>query len=234
MNVRRLSALMSAAFALAACSNAGGSYENAALESDDQKASYAIGLDIGRNLLQVESHLDRAAFEAGVDDALAEREQRIPDEELQEVMAAFSQTIQEEAQAEMDAEATANAEAGQAYLEENGAREGVVTTESGLQYEVIEEGSGERPGPEDQATIHYRGTLIDGTEFDSSYARNEPATFPLSGVIAGFSEGLQLMPVGSHYRFVIPSELAYGLAGSPPAIGPNSTLVFEVELLEIP
>lgn len=232
MTIRREILLATTALALAGCQ--GGGAGTATLESEDQKASYAIGLDVGRNLLQVESHLDRAAFQAGLEDALAEREQQISEAELQEVMTAFSATVQEEAQAEMDAASAANLEEGLAYLEENGAREGVITTESGLQYEVIEEGSGERPGLEDSATIHYRGTLIDGTEFDSSYSRNEPATFPLNGVIPGFSEGLQLMPVGSHYRFVIPSELAYGPTGSPPAIGPSSTLIFEVELIEIP
>jgi FKBP-type peptidyl-prolyl cis-trans isomerase len=125
-----------------------------------------------------------------------------------------------------------NAAAGAAYLEQNRAKPGVTTTASGLQYEVLRAGAGERPSAESVVRIHYRGTLIDGTEFDSSYGRGEPAEFPIGGVIAGFSEALRLMPVGSQWRIVIPSDIAYGPGGSGP-IGPNSTLIFEIELLEI-
>lgn len=134
--------------------------------------------------------------------------------------------------ARMEEEGAANREAGEAYLAENGAREGVTTTESGLQYEVLEEGDGPSPGPDDQVRIHYRGTLPDGTEFDSSYD-GEPVVFGVGGVIPGFSEGLQLMEVGSSYRFVIPSDIAYGPQGSGGVIGPDATLIFEVELFEI-
>jgi FKBP-type peptidyl-prolyl cis-trans isomerase len=206
---------------------------SASLETDDQKASYAIGLDIGRNLMTVESHIDLAALRVGIEDALAESEQRISQEELDEVMVAFGETIQAESLAEMEAESARNLEEGAAYLAENGAREGVTTTDTGLQYEVLREGDGARPEATSRATIHYRGTLVDGTEFDSSYERDEPAVFPLNGVIPGFSEGLQLMQIGSQYRFVMPADVAYGAAGSPPSIGPNATLIFEVELLEI-
>ena len=183
--------------------------------------------------MTVESHLDIAALRVGIEDALAEREQRIPEEELEEIMVAFGETLQLEAAAERVAQSERNIEEGEAFLAENGAREGVTTTETGLQYEVLREGDGERPGEASQATIHYRGTLVDGTEFDSSYERDEPAVFPLNGVIPGFSEGLQLMQVGSQYRFVMPADLAYGESGSPPSIGPDATLIFEVELLEI-
>ena len=208
--------------------------ETASLESDDQKASYAIGLDVGRNLSVVGDHLDLAALRVGIEDALAEREQQVPQEEIDRVMTALQETIQAEQQAEAEAEAASNRAEGEAYLAENGAREGVTTTASGLQYEVMREGEGAQPGPTDQVTIHYRGTLLDGSEFDSSYERDQPATFSVTGVIPGFAEGLQLMELGSQYRFVIPGELAYGPAGSPPSIGPDATLVFEVELLEIP
>lgn len=122
---------------------------------------------------------------------------------------------------------------GAAYRAKNGARKEVTTTASGLQYEVLEEGTGSQPGRSDRVTVHYRGTLIDGTEFDSSYGRGQPATFPLNGVIAGWTEALQLMRVGSKHRIVLPPELGYGTRGAPPRIGPNATLVFDVELLGI-
>jgi FKBP-type peptidyl-prolyl cis-trans isomerase len=115
----------------------------------------------------------------------------------------------------------------------NATKEGVETTDSGLQYEVLRQGDGARPGAADRVSIHYRGTLIDGTEFDSSYERGEPAVFGVGGVIGGFSEGLQLMTVGSHYRLVIPSDIGYGVQGAGASIGPNATLVFEIELLDI-
>ena len=205
-----------------------------ALESDDEKASYAIGYDLGQNLSVARNHLDLASLGAGIEDALAEREQRLSAEEVQTIMAAFNETIRTEMEEESLAEATRNIEEGASYLAENEARDGVTATASGLQYEVIREGDGPRLGSTDRARIHYRGSLIDGTEFDSSYTRDEPATFGVSDVIPGFSEGLQLMSVGSHYRFVIPSDIGYGPAGAPPDIGPNATLIFEVELLDIP
>ena len=135
--------------------------------------------------------------------------------------------------ADREAEAETNREAGAAYQAENGAREGVTTTESGLQYEVITAADGPQPQPTDDVRLHYRGTLIDGTEFDSSYSRGAPSVFSVGGVIAGFSEGLQLMQVGSTYRFVIPSDIGYGAGGAGEDIGPGATLIFEVELLEI-
>jgi len=140
------------------------------------------------------------------------------------------QTFEQAAAAE---EASAAAAGGLAYLEENKAKEGVTVTDSGLQWEVITEGDGPKPTAEDTVSVHYVGTLLDGTEFDSSVARGQPAEFPLGGVIPGWTEGLQLMNTGSKYRFVIPSELAYGERGAGQAIGPGATLIFEVELLEI-
>ena len=142
--------------------------------------------------------------------------------------------LPEEQAANTQALAEANAAAGAAFLEENAAREGVMTTESGLQYEVVEAGDGASPSAEDSVEVHYRGTLIDGTEFDSSYARGEPVTFGVTQVIPGWTEALQLMQVGSKYKLFIPSELAYGPGGAGGRIGPNSTLIFDVELLSIP
>lgn len=232
MTMKREAAFGVLVLAMFGCQGTGTA--TATLETDDQKASYAIGLNVGENLTQIASHVDMPALRAGIEDALADREPRLAAAELEQVMMDFSAQVQEESQAAMAAESQKNIEEGAAYLAQNSAREGVITTESGLQYEVLREGDGPQPGPEDQATVHYRGTLIDGTEFDSSYARGQPATFGVTGVIAGFAEGLQLMNVGSQYRFVIPAELAYGPGGSPPNIGPNATLIFEVELIAIP
>lgn len=219
--------------ALAACGGGLESAQNATVESEDQKASYAIGLQVGGSLAPADEHVDMQAFLRGVQDAMAGREPVVPPAELQTAMQQFMETMQREQQEEATAAAERNQQAGAEYLAENAAREGVTTTASGLQYEVLRAGDGPSPGPDDRVTIHYRGTLPDGTQFDSSYDRNEPATFAVSGVIPGFSEGLQLMQVGSQYRFVIPGDIAYGPAGSGGVIGPNQTLVFEVELLEI-
>ena len=208
--------------------------ETVSFETDAQKASYGIGLNMGRQLQPAADHIDMAALRAGIEDAMAERDSRLADDELMAAMQAFNQQLQAEMQAEAEAEGQKNAEEGEAFLSENATRDGVTTTASGLQYEVMREAEGSSPAPTDQVTIHYRGTLIDGTEFDSSYERGSPATFSVGGVIPGFSEGLQLMSVGSQYRFFIPGDIAYGAGGSPPNIGPNATLIFEVELLEIP
>ena len=229
MRFTRTVALLGAVTVLSACDTAG----TASLDTDDQKASYGIGLDMGRSLRPAASHMDIDAFVAGVRDALEDAEPAVSREELDQILQEFSRKITEEQQAERAAQAERNQAEGEAFLAENGAREGVVTTESGLQYEVLEAGDGPRPTAADQVTIHYKGTLIDGTQFDSSYDRGEPATFGVSGVIQGFAEGLQLMPVGSRYRFVIPADLAYGAQGAGGEIGPNATLIFEIELLEI-
>ncbi len=215
---------------LAACQ--GG---EASLQTDDEIASYGFGLDIGRSLEPTVTHLDRDALIRGLHDALDGREPVISPEQLAEVTERVGTLIREEQNAEFEAMTETNRLAGEAYLASNAENDNVMVTDSGLQYEVILEGEagGARPSPTDQVTVHYRGTLIDGTEFDSSYSRGQPATFGVSGVIPGFSEGLQLMTVGSHYRFVIPSDLAYGPQGTGPDIGPNATLIFEIELIEI-
>jgi FKBP-type peptidyl-prolyl cis-trans isomerase len=173
------------------------------------------------------------ALLAGLMDGLEGADLAVPQAELQVALQALNDAVRVEETARREEAATANAAEGAAFLEENATKDGIAVTESGLQYEIIKEGDGATPGPGDQVSIHYRGTLIDGTQFDSSYDRGEPSTFGVSGVIEGFSEGLQLMKVGGHYRFFIPSEIGYGPTGSGRVIGPNATLIFEVELLDI-
>jgi len=221
--------LVLSALALGACGPAG----TPSLETEDQKASYGIGHQMGSQLAPAESHIDLDAFLAGVRDGIAGNDPAVSQADIQVALQSLSERVNAEESERMAAEGATNAAEGEAFLAENASKEGVSVTESGLQYEVLREGDGASPGPEDQVTIHYKGTLLDGTQFDSSYDRGEPATFSTSGVIPGFSEGLQLMTVGSQYRFFIPSELGYGANGSGRVIGPNATLIFEVELLEI-
>jgi len=206
---------------------------NASLETDDQKASYGIGLNLGSQLAPASERLDMDALLRGLRDAMAEREPAISQDSLGPILQTFSQEIQQAQQENMAQLAEENLAEGTQWLEENAEREAVQTTETGLQYEVLEEGDGPTPGPTDQVRVHYRGELIDGTQFDSSYDRGEPVVFNLDGgVIPGFSQGLQLMPVGSTYKLFIPARLAYGPQGRQ-AIEPNSVLIFEVEMLEI-
>ena len=188
---------------------------------------------MGGSLEQIEAHIDKAALRKGMEDAISGADPALAPEELETVMREFQTQIQEEMERERAETAERNVTEGETYLAENGERDGVETTASGLQYEVIREGDGPVPGATDQVRLHYKGTLIDGTQFDSSYDRDEPVTFGVTGVIAGFSEGIQLMPVGSHYRLHIPASLGYGPQGSGEMIGPNATLIFEIELIEI-
>lgn len=232
---KQLAALsLGVAVTLAACANADGGmdFATAAIDSDDQKASYGIGVNVGRQITETKEHLDRAAFMRGVEDGLQGSDPAIDPNELQTVLQGFAMRMDSIRQAEFAEQAQANADEGVAYLAENGAKAGVTTTESGLQYEVLREGDGAQPGAEDRVRLHYRGTLIDGTVFDTSYD-GDPAVFSVGGVITGFSEALQIMTVGSHYRFVIPSDIGYGPNGTGGDIGPNATLIFEIELLEV-
>jgi FKBP-type peptidyl-prolyl cis-trans isomerase FkpA/FKBP-type peptidyl-prolyl cis-trans isomerase FklB len=203
------------------------------LESDDQKASYGIGLQMGGQLAPAQSHIDMDAFLAGIRDGMAGDEPAVPQAEVQAALQALTERVNAEEAERRMADGAANAAAAETFLAENAEKEGIVITESGLQYEVLRDGEGGSPAEDDRVSIHYKGTLLDGTQFDSSYDREEPAVFGVSGVIPGFSEGLQLMTVGSHYRFYIPSEIGYGANGSGQVIGPNAALIFEVELLEI-
>lgn len=217
---------------LSACSQ--GQKGRVALNNEMDSVSYAIGADIGANFKR--SKLDSVNLEAmkmGLRDGL-DSAAMMDQETLQAVVQGYMMKLQEERMAEEAKEGEANRMKGEEYLAANAAREGVMTTESGLQYEVITMGTGAKPTAESQVRVHYAGTLIDGTEFDSSYKRGEPAVFGVGQVIRGWVEGLQLMPVGSKWKLFIPSDLAYGPSGGPGgSIPPNSVLVFEVELLEI-
>ncbi len=204
------------------------------------KVSYTIGLTIGRDLRDSGLDVDKALIIKGMDDALAGAEPLLTDEQCQAAMFQMQkQREMEQAQQQMatdpqiKAVAEANKAQGEAFLRANGQKEGVVTLPSGVQYKVIEQGDGPSPGLTDTVRTHYRGTLIDGTQFDSSYDRDEPAVFPVNRVIAGWTEALQLMKVGDKWQVFVPSDLAYGLLGRGEKIGPNATLIFEIELLDI-
>ncbi|TVQ77726.1 MAG: FKBP-type peptidyl-prolyl cis-trans isomerase [Bradymonadales bacterium] len=199
------------------------------LDSQERKLSYLIGQQIGRELKAQGIELDSKALAMSIEDVMSGRESRLSEQQMQEVMMKATQDAMEGA----ERQSTANKEDGGRFLEENKAKDGVQTTESGLQYRVIEEGEGRSPRSTDEVVVHYRGRLLDGTEFDSSYARNQPARFPVTGVIPGWVEALQLMKPGAKWELFIPSELAYGERGSPPRIPPNAVLIFEVELVEI-
>lgn len=226
-------ALGLAALVAACAPETGGAGADAVVETADQKASYAVGLNVGQSLEPMAERIDVDAVARGLRDAFEGAEMPFPEDSLEAIQAAFDADLRSARQEQMQAEAAANRTVADSFLTANAERDGVITTDSGLQYEVIEQGDGARPGPEDRVTIHYHGTLPDGTVFDSSVDRGEPATFGVNGVIAGFSEGLQLMTVGSKYRLYIPPELGYGERPPSPAIPPNATLIFDLELLEI-
>ena len=212
----------------------GGLVDSAAptLETEEQRIGYIIGTSIGENMKADQLDIDIDAFVRGLTDVLEDRELAMTEEQMMATMAEFQQKMMAQQQQQMAAAADQNAAAGVDFLTENGKRDGVTTTESGLQYEVLEAGDGERPTADDSVTVHYTGKLIDGTVFDSSVERGQPATFGVGQVIPGWTEALQMMPVGSTWRIFIPSNLAYGAEGAGGgAIGPNETLVFEVQLL---
>ncbi len=199
------------------------------LTTDKAKASYSLGFQFADNVRrQLEDSIDNDAFLRGVEDSLEGAEMLVSNEDAEQALSG----LMEARQAAANAQALESLEVGLAFLAENGQREGVITLDSGLQYEILEEGDGPMPVATDIVTTHYEGKLIDGTVFDSSYQRGEPASFPLNQVIAGWTEGLQLMPTGSKWRLFVPAELAYGerAAGQIP---PNSTLIFDVELLGV-
>ncbi|GGP97294.1 FKBP-type peptidyl-prolyl cis-trans isomerase [Shewanella ulleungensis] len=208
------------------------------LTTDAQKEAYSVGGSIGKYMsghIKEQEELgfavDRTMVIKGFSDGLGE-EMQLTEEEMQTVLQDLDKKLNDKRLEQAEALAAKSVAEGKKFLEDNKAKEGVTTTESGLQYEVLEAGKGDKPAAEDTVEVHYRGTLIDGTEFDSSYARGETAKFPLNRVIPGWTEGVQLMPVGAKYKFVIPAELAYGDrdTGTIPA---NSTLVFEVELVSV-
>lgn len=199
------------------------------LDSQKQIASYGVGMNVGKSFKSDLIDLDIDAFMAGFKDALAGKESAVSSAELEKAMAELRADVNRRS----DERAATNKKAGEEFLAKNKTAKDVKTTESGLQYIVEKEGTGPMPKPTDTVKVHYRGTLIDGTEFDSSYKRNEPAVFPVNGVIKGWTEALQKMKVGSKWKVFIPSEIAYGEQGQPPVIPPASVLIFEIELLGI-
>ena len=199
---------------------------------DKQKISYMVGMDIGRGLTQIKDDIDIKIVEQALEATLKGEKTTMTQEEALQVRQAYMQQMQAKRVTEQKAAAEKNKTEGTAFLAKNKAKSGVKTTASGLQYEVEKEGTGAKPKATDTVKVNYLGTKIDGTKFDSSYDRGQPATFPLNGVIKGWSEGLQLMPVGSKYKLYVPADLAYG-ENAPGPIGPNATLIFEVELVGI-
>jgi FKBP-type peptidyl-prolyl cis-trans isomerase FklB len=202
------------------------------LQTLNQKASYAIGLNIGRSMARDNISVDPALIAAGIADALSGAKPKLSAKDLEATMAEFQKIMQAKAEAASKAASGNAIKAGADFLAANKTKPGVKTLPSGLQYKVIKSGTGRTPKATDTVSTHYRGTLLNGTEFDSSYKRNKPASFPVNRVIPGWTEALQLMKEGDKWQLFIPSNLAYG-ANGPPSIGPNQTLLFDIELLEI-
>ena len=201
-------------------------------ETEAQKLGYIIGMDIGASLKQQGSDIDLDSLFQAVRTTYKGETPELTPEEAAKIREAYIAKRRAAAESERKTLAAANAKEGDKFLLENRSKKGVVVTKSGLQYKVLEMGKGPKPAATDKVTVHYRGTLLDGKEFDSSYARGKPVTFELDKVIPGWTEGVQLMPVGSKFMFYIPPDLAYGANGGGP-IGPNATLIFQVELLGI-
>jgi FKBP-type peptidyl-prolyl cis-trans isomerase FklB len=206
--------------------------EKLELKTQKDKLSYAIGMNTGTTLKKNAIDVDATIIMRGMKDALTGSTPLMTDEEVRAVLMAVQKDLQAKQQEQMKSLGEKNKKEGEAFLAKNKKKKGVKVLPSGLQYKVITEGKGQSPNATDTVTVNYKGTLIDGTEFDSSYKRGEPATFPVNGVIKGWTEALQLMKVGSKWQLVIPAGLAYGERGGGP-IGPNSVLIFEVELISI-
>jgi FKBP-type peptidyl-prolyl cis-trans isomerase FkpA/FKBP-type peptidyl-prolyl cis-trans isomerase FklB len=206
----------------------------AGLPTEKDQVSYMVGMDLGESLRPIKDDVDLDTVVEAMRTSISEGEAKLTDVQRQAVRERFSKQLMEKREAEAKAKAETNKAAGEAFLAENAKKEGVQVTESGLQYQVLEAGDGPRPDTDDLVRVHYQGALLDGTVFDSSIQRGQPADIPVSQVVPGWQEGIALMPVGSKYRLWIPAGLAYGEGGTPGGpIPPNSTLVFEVELLEI-
>ena len=203
------------------------------LKTPKDKASYAIGMNIGKGLHKDSVDVDPNILLRGVKDSLAGGKTLMTDDEARAAMVALQGDVRKRQEAKMELAGEPNKKAGEEFLTANKAKEGVVALPSGLQYKILKEGTGAKPTAGDSVVCNYKGTLLDGTEFDSSYKRGQPATFPVGQVIKGWTEALQLMPVGSKWEVFVPSDLAYGLRGAGGTIGPNATLVFEIELLSI-
>lgn len=196
-----------------------------------EKNSYMLGVNLGKQLKQNDVEVDYDVYMRGLKDAIAGKE-LLNEEQFREAMMAFQQEIREKTMAKRKVDSEKARKAGEEFLAENKKKDGITTTASGLQYKVETKGTGKVPAVGDTVTCHYRGTLVDGTEFDSSYKRGQPAEFPVTGVIKGWTEALQLMPIGSKWKLFIPSNLAYGDNGSPPKIPGGAALIFDIELID--
>jgi len=205
---------------------------NAMLQTKKDRASYALGMNFGSGLKAQSSELDSAMVLRGLKDVLAGKTLLTQDQE-RAALAELQADMQKQTEAKMQQLGEANQKEGESFLAANKTKAGVVTLASGLQYKILKEGTGPKPSASDTVVCNYRGTLVNGKEFDSSYRHGQPASFPVGGVIRGWTEALQLMPVGSKWELFLPSDLAYGQRGAGPDIGPNATLIFEVELLSI-
>jgi FKBP-type peptidyl-prolyl cis-trans isomerase len=205
------------------------------LKTQKEKASYALGMNIGSTLKRqgVTAQVDPAIVARGLRDSMGTGKTLLTEEEEKAVLMQLQTEVRQQQQAKAHDEGLTNRKEGDTFLAANKAKEGVVTLPSGLQYKILKEGNGPKPTATDTVTCNYRGTLISGKEFDSSYKRGEPTAFPVSGVIKGWTEALQLMPVGSKWQLFVPADLAYGDRSPSPDIGPGDTLIFEVELLKI-
>ncbi len=230
-NFYRSTSLIALTLTLYACNQDSGS--NQPLETLEQKASYSFGVDVANRLKQQGVELDVNALNRGIADAYNGNELALGDEEQLQAKTSFQTQLRDSLVKKQAAVAETNIAAGKAFLEENAKQPGVITTESGLQYKILTTGDGKQPKDTDTVTTHYKGTLIDGREFDSSYKRDAPASFPVNGVIKGWTEALQLMHVGDKWQLFIPSELAYGATKRSELIEANSTLIFEIELISI-
>ncbi len=200
---------------------------------DKSKVGFLVGTDVGRSLAPIQEELNLAVFLQAMKTLIAGGKSQLTDAEMDQIRESFSKRMEAKEKARMAEAIRKNAAEGAAFLAKNKQTKGVISTASGLQYMVLRQGTGKRPRSTERVRVNYRGTLLDGSEFDSSYSRGQPAEFALDQVIAGWTEGVALMPVGAKYRFWIPSAIGYGERGSPPTIGPNATLVFDVELLDI-
>ncbi|MDQ7003171.1 MAG: FKBP-type peptidyl-prolyl cis-trans isomerase [Ghiorsea sp.] len=218
---------------LSACNDEKSEQTSVALDNEVKKFSYAMGMDVGQSIKGLGAEIDQAAFNAAVHDVLTGSSLKLEAAESTKIKQDFFRKKQEMKMAERKAAGAENKAKGEDFLAKNAKNDGVKVTPSGLQYEVLQQGHGAKPKLTDTVKVHYQGTLIDGTEFDSSYKRGKPISFPLNGVIKGWTEGVALMSVGSKYKFYIPSDLAYGKRGAGAKIAPNSTLIFTVELLGI-
>jgi FKBP-type peptidyl-prolyl cis-trans isomerase FklB len=198
-----------------------------------EKVSYSIGVNLGRNMKTQGIDIDQASLTQGIKDAFSGSKTAMSDKDMEATMNAFQQEMMSKMQAKQKVEGEKNKKEGEAFLAANKKKEGVVTLPSGLQYKILKAGNGPKPTKDQTVKCNYRGTLIDGNEFDSSYKRDQSAEFPVGQVIPGWVEALQLMPVGSKWQLFIPSNLAYGARGQGQAIGPDATLIFEIELLSI-